>query len=489
VNGLDFLWRHADALLLLAPLLAGILLTVAPAGRAANIFAALIATASAALALTLVVRMLAGAPPSSIDALGVGAVAVGAVAAAATFLAALSLAPEDYPRRTRAIALGLGLVVVGASLGAMIEHDALRIVLLLQTAMLAGAALTGLAATQDRRAALSAFNAVIITLGAGALALSGAALVFAATGAMDITQVAVRVALPGSDSGAWLGAALMIAGLAAFAGLAPFHAGAAASAARTAHATAPLISILLRLAAFVALVRVYGATQSIAMPGVAQSFAYGVAALGAVGVLAGGLQAIGASEARRLAAHALTAQFGCALIGLAAGGDDGAIAALFVAAAGTMTALALVIGAAVARAGTTSSPMATLDGLGRSHPLVAAAITVAALGMTGAPLTASFLGKWLSIEAALARGWYWAAAAIVASSFAAVFVAGQIVERLYFRKRADVFGTAPRTAYVFAPALAAAVLATLVFGWDATEPLDAARMAASALSAPGRAAP
>ena len=108
--------------------------------------------------------------------------------------------------------------------------------------------------------------------------------------------------------------------------------------------------------------------------------------------------------------------------------------------------------------------------------------------MTGAPLTASFLGKWLSIEAALARGWYWAAAAVVASSFAAVFVAGQIVERLYFRDRAVAFGAAPRTAYAVAPALVVAALATLVFGWNAEGPLDAARMAAAAMAAAGAAA-
>lgn len=489
MNALDFLWRHADAAFVLAPLVCGVLLTIAPAGRLASGFAAFVSTMIAALALALVVRMLGGAPAAAVDALGVGAVAVGGVIAASASLAALSQAVKDFSRRTRAIASGLGLVVVGASLGAMIVHDALRITLLLQTATLAGAALTGLAATQDRRAALAAFGAVIVALGAGALCLVGAAMLHAATGALDLTQVSGRVSGEGASPGAWLGAALLLAGLAAFAGLAPLHATAAATAGRTPHAAASVVAILLRLAAFIALVRVYGATQAIATPGVAQSFAYGLAALGAFGVLAGGLQAIGAAEARRLAAHALTAQFGCALIGLAAGGDDGAIAALFVAAAGAMTALALVLGAAVARGAAPSSPMATLDGLGKSHPLTAAVITAAALGMTGAPLTASFLGKWLSIEAALARGWYWAAAAIVASSFAAVFVAGQIVERLYFRKRAEAFGIAPRTAYAFAPALAATVLATVVFGWNATAPLDAARMAAGVLSAPGRAAP
>lgn len=485
MNTLEFLWRHADAWLLFGPLVVGVVLTAAPAGRIANAIAATIACGVAALSVALVARLLGGATLASVDPLGAGAVAVGAVVAAAAGTAALALAPRDFPRRTRAIALGLGLVLIGAALGAMLERDLLRMVLLLQTATLAGAALTGLTLEQDRRAATAAFGAVIVALGAGAVALSGVALLHAASGAsLDITQIAARIAAPGGASGAWLGAALLISALAAFAGLAPLHAGVASSASRVAPAFAPLVAILLRMAGFIALVRVFGATQAFAAAELAQAFAYGVAALGAVSLLAGGLQAIGATDARRLASHALTAQFGCALIGLAAGGDDGLIASLFVAAAGAMTALALIVGAAAARADGGASPMTTLDGLGQSHPFVAAAITISALGMTGAPLTASFLGKWLSIEAALARGWFWAAAAIVASSFAAVFVAGQIVERLYFRNRALAFKVAPRTAYALAPALAVAVLATVLFGWNATAPLDAARMAASARTGP-----
>lgn len=489
MSALEFLWRHADAFLLYGPLFGGVLLTVAPAGRIANALAAFLSFAAAIFAVALVVHLLSGAAPAAVDPLGAGAVAVGAVVASASFFAALSTAPQDYARRIRAIALGLGLVLTGAAFGAMLERDLLRMVLLLQTAALAGAALTGLAVERDRRAALAAFGAVIVSLGAGALAMAGVALLYAAAGTLDISSIAARIAVPGGGPGAWLGAALLFAGLAGFAGLAPLHGVVAANAARTARASAPLIAIVLRLAAFIALVRFYGATQAFAAADLAQAFAYGAAALGAVSLLVGGLQAIGASDARRLASHALTAQFGCALIGLAAGGDDGAIAALFVAAAGAMTALALVVGAAAAHGGGASAPMATLDGLGRSHPFVAAAITIAALGMTGAPLTASFLGKWLSIEAALGRGWYWAAAVIVASSFAAVFVAGQIVERLYFRDRAPALGVAPRAAYALAPALLVAVLATIVFGWNATAPLDAARMAASVLTAPEGVAP
>jgi NADH:ubiquinone oxidoreductase subunit 2 (subunit N) len=102
--------------------------------------------------------------------------------------------------------------------------------------------------------------------------------------------------------------------------------------------------------------------------------------------------------------------------------------------------------------------------------------------MTGAPLTAAFLGKWLSIKAALASGWYWAAGALVLASFAAVFVAGQIIERMYFRERSAQIGPAPAGAYAMAPALLAAVAATLVFGWNGAAPLEAARATARAIT-------
>ncbi|TPW02067.1 MAG: hypothetical protein FD124_3527, partial [Alphaproteobacteria bacterium] len=60
-------------------------------------------------------------------------------------------------------------------------------------------------------------------------------------------------------------------------------------------------------------------------------------------------------------------------------------------------------------------------------------------------------------------------------------------ERLYFRNRPDALGAVPAGTMAFAPALVASALATIVFGWSAVAPLDAARMAAGALT-PARAA-
>ncbi|KAF0171981.1 MAG: multicomponent Na+:H+ antiporter subunit D, partial [Caulobacteraceae bacterium] len=223
-GALLFLWAHADAILVVVPMLAGVVLTILPAGRVALGVAIAVSTFAAALAAMLVVRLLAGAPVSSVDALGASAGVVIGSAAATAFIAFSALAPQDYPRRAQPIALGLGLVVTGAAFGAVIERDALRLALLLQVALLAGAALTGLSAARDRRAATAAFGGVIVALAGGALAVSGAALIYAATGVLDLGEVAAHAAAPGADRGVWLGGASLLAGLAAMAGLAPLHA-------------------------------------------------------------------------------------------------------------------------------------------------------------------------------------------------------------------------------------------------------------------------
>lgn len=472
---LDALLMHGHAILVSAPFVTGAVLTVVRGGRVAMAVSAGVALALAGVATVL---LLAGGG----DPLGDGAAALIALIGAATFVAAGPVLSREVDARTQAIALGLAHMALGAAFSAVTTPDLATLVISLLAAALLASALTALGAARARAAAPAAFTAVLVSLCAGALGLFGASLVFGAAGGGDMAAMAAALA-PSQGVDGLVGLVLLAVACAAFAGIAPMHGWAADMAAYTLHGAAGLVMIVVRLAAFVGFIRVWDLAVAEPQSGLAEAFSVGGAALGAICVVAGSIQAIGAQDFRRLAAHALTAQFGCALIGLAAGGVDGAIAALFVVATGAMTALALVVGAAAARPqlGATA-PMAALNGLSLQRPFIAAAVSVAAFGLTGAPLTAAFLGKWLSVEAALARGWYWAAAAIVAASFAAVFVAGQIIERMYFRERSAQIGPAPAGVLAFAPALLAAVAATLVFGWNGAGPLDVARLAARAMT-------
>lgn len=455
----------------------GAALTLLPQARLAAWLAAATALAAAAVAMTYV---LSGAGEA--DPLGAGAFVLVAVLAATGAVAAIAVFAREFEPRVQSVAHGLSLIALGACLAAVTADDAVRLALALTGAGIACAALSGLAAVRDRAGAPVALGATLAALSAGALAVFGASLLVTATGVADLADIAATLHRAGAEHGL-PGVALLLTACALFAGVAPMHGWAADQVGHAPHGAAVVIAVVARVAAFAALIRVYGLAQADSFSGVTTGLDYACAALGAVGVIVGSAQAIGARDARRLAAHALTAQFGCALIALAAGGVDGAIAALFVVAAGAMTTLALVVGAAAARPLLgASAPMAALDGLAKTRPFVAAAVGVASFGLTGAPLTAAFLGKWLSVEAALSRGWYWAAAAIVAASFAAVFVAGQIIERMYFRTRSAQIGPAPAGALAFAPALALAAATTLAFGWNGTAPLEAARLAARALT-------
>lgn len=473
---LGFIDAHGGAFAVFGLLFIGALCTVLSAPRTAAVLAVTAATAAALVTVAPIVRGGAGADP-----LGAGAAALLSIVGAAAFVAAGPVLAREFDRRVRPIALGLALMTLAAALGAATARDVLTLTVSLIAGGVLGACLTSLAVVRARATAPAALGAVLVTLCAGALALSGAGLLFAGLGTFDLAGE-MAAAHAGAARAGVVGAALLLVAYAVLAGVAPAHGWAADVAAHTPHGGAVVVSIVARIAAFVALIRIHTLTQADVFGHLSLGFAYATAGLGAVGVVAGSIQAIGASDARRLAAHALTAQFGGALIALGAGGVDGAIAALFVVAAGAMTALALIVGAAAARPQLgASAPMAALDGLARQRPFVAAGVGVAAFGLTGAPLTLAFLGKWLSVEAALARGWYWAAIAVVAASFAAVFVAGQLVERMYFRERPAQIGPTPTGALALAPALLTAVVTTLVFGWNGAAPLEAARVAARAM--------
>jgi NADH:ubiquinone oxidoreductase subunit 2 (subunit N) len=470
---LEFVAVHGQDIITLAPLAAGALLTVTPGGRIAATIAAVTALATAAIVAVMIA--LGGL---NVDPLGVGAAALIALVGAVTFPGAGAVIAREFERRVQGIALGLGLMAMGLALAAVTTADMMTMALALSGGAVLSAAITGLAAARSRAAPTAALTAVIVALSAGALAVFGADLVGA-----DLVGAGLAGGEGARNATQAVGVTLLAVACLAFAGLAPMQGWVADVARDVPHAVAPVVTVALRVAAFAALVRVWEASQVAHLSAFAQGFSLAGAAVGALGVAVGSVMAIGARDARRLTSHALTAQFGCALLGLAAGGVDGATAALFVVATGAMTALALIVGAAAARPQLGSAaPMRALDGLATGRPFIAATIGIAAFGLTGAPLTAAFLGKWLSVEAALARGWYWAAALIVAGSFAAVFVAGQIIERMYFRERSAQIGPAPAGVLAFAPALALAAAATLIFGWHAGAPLDAARLAARALS-------
>jgi multicomponent Na+:H+ antiporter subunit D len=122
-----------------------------------------------------------------------------------------------------------------------------------------------------------------------------------------------------------------------------------------------------------------------------------------------------------------------------------------------------------------------LAGLGRQMPVTMGALVVGALSLIGLPLTVGFVSKWYLIQAALEAGAWPAAVVVLMSGLFAVIYTWRIVEAAYFRPapegREDV-REAPLGMLIPLVILAAACI---VFGIEASWPLDLALAAAEAL--------
>lgn len=149
--------------------------------------------------------------------------------------------------------------------------------------------------------------------------------------------------------------------------------------------------------------------------------------LGAAGALVGAFQALVARDLRRLAGYAFAAQAGCALLSLALVTPAGAAAAALKIIAAALGALLLF--AAAAR----EQDLTRLDGLARRAPVAALCAALGCFILMSAPFTIGYSASWITVEAALARGWWPAAVVTVLVSLAGVVFGGRILERIYFR--------------------------------------------------------
>ncbi|MDJ0612870.1 MAG: proton-conducting transporter membrane subunit, partial [Rhizobiaceae bacterium] len=101
----------------------------------------------------------------------------------------------------------------------------------------------------------------------------------------------------------------------------------------------------------------------------------------------------------------------------------------------TKGALFMVTGAYVMRKG--SSFCDNLAGLGKRMPITSAAFVISGLSLIGVPGTAGFISKWLLVNSALEKDWWWMAILIVGSSLLAIIYVWKIVELLYFKEAPD----------------------------------------------------
>ncbi len=452
-----------------APLAGAALVVLTPMARLAWFVAATSAIVAAAFALDLTASTLS---VGAANGVGLFATALVACCAAVVMVGAGALL-KDWSARAAPFALALGLCVGAGWTGALLAADFVGVFLAAETAWLAGVALVALSGERER----GALNGALRMLGAGAVAsalfLLGVGLIGAGAGTLRLAVLpAVQITNPGVTA---TGMGLVLTALALKAGVAPLHSWAGAAFGRGSRFAVLVLGSVGAVGALATLVRV--TAFAIPAPAIATGVAAALAALGAVSVVVGSLQAIGASNVRRLAAYAGAAQAGGVLISVALGSTAGFAAALV-----QMFALAaaaiILLGGSAALGGV--QLLSAFDGLGRRAPLTSAAMTLGGLSLMGAPLTIGFLGRWRLIEAGVGAEWWWAAVAAIALSLAGVFYCGRLIERLYVRRAREAFVGGDPWRLALAPALVAGAGA-ITLGLAPDSLLRTAAMAAAQL--------
>ena len=480
---------HAP-LAIVAALLFGAAALLCVADRFAGwILAMFAAAASGVIALDLVWRLAIGQRVRlaqldlAIGVDGVGAFAV-ALVALALFCVLTAAAPNRRLRdnqtefaRLEPLTLGLILLIAGGWMLALFASDLAMMFLGAQTAWLASTGLAAVSGRRDRAALSGALRMLLLGGLASCLFLLGAGFVSFGAGTIQFSEIA---SAPGFESGkaASVGLGLILLSLAAMAGAPPLHAWLGPLHGRAGGTASLTIGVIGLLGAIGCLARVVASVVLVA--NVAQGMSIGLVLLGVLGVAAGSLQAIGATNLRRLIAYAGAAQIGCILIALGLGTPATIASALVQMTALAASLLALFAGASALPA---AAPLPSLDGLARRAPLISLAMTLGALNLIGAPLTLGFLGRFRLVQAGVGGGWWWTAGAVIIASLAAVFYAGRLIERLYFRRAqisAERVGLGAQAA--LAPSL---VLAMALIMWGVTPQILLSAVDTVALILPG----
>jgi NADH-quinone oxidoreductase subunit N len=305
-----------------------------------------------------------------------------------------------------------------------------------------------LCATEMRRATSleSGLKYLIIGSVGSATLLYGLAFVYGATGATEFGAIAEAVPDVRTDVLLLTGLALVVAGLAFKASVAPFHQWTPDVYEGAPTPITAFMAVATKAAALAIIVRFF----DVAVVGASNAWAPALAALALVTIVVGNVGAIGQSSLKRVLAFSSVAQAGYMLAGVVVTTQLGVRAvAFYLAVYLFMNLAAFAVIVARERESGVGDDISSLYGLGEQRPLLAWPMTIAMLGLAGFPATAGFFGKVYLISASVDNGYAWLGVAIVVGSAISLAYYLRVVAAVWMRApepRPAVPGGTPRPA-------------------------------------------
>ena len=297
---------------------------------------------------------------------------------------------------------------------------------------------------------------VLGALSSGML-LYGASLIYGFTGSTEFSQIANAVQPSGTNLGLIFGLVFLLTGFAFKISAVPFHMWTpdvyegAPTPVTAFFAAAP------KIAAMALFVRVVIS----AFPAITDQWQQIVIFLSLASMGLGAFAAIGQTNIKRLMAYSSIGHMGFALVGLAAGteqGVQGVIVYLAIYLVMTLGTFAVIL--SLRRNGKMVEDIDQLAGLSRTSPLIALALAILLFSLAGIPPLAGFFAKFYVFLAAIEAKLYLLAVIGVLLSVVGAFYYLRIVKIMYFDAPVEGFEPMPR---LLAVVLGAAGLLIMFF--------------------------
>ncbi|MXZ84194.1 MAG: NADH-quinone oxidoreductase subunit N [Acidimicrobiia bacterium] len=418
-----------------------------------------------ATAIPVWIRVSQWGPHSAVaDSIGVDQFSVFIIVVLACTVILTALVADGFLHRESLDGPAFYVLLMLSAAGGITMASANNLIVLFLGLEILSLAVYVLVAMHLRRAESQEAGIKYFVLGAFASAflLYGIALVYGATGSLNLIEIeGILQNSDLSDNGLLLaGMGMLLVGFGFKVAAVPFHAW---TPDVYQGAPSPVVSYMaagVKAAGFAAMLRVFFG----GFGGLADDWQPVVFGLAIASLAVGSMLAIVQTDVKRILAYSSISHAGFILVGVQAATDDGVASVLFYLAAyaamaiGSFAVITLVSGP-----GDEGTGLDSLRGLAARHPLLAAAFTVLLLSQAGIPFTVGFWAKFEVITAAVDARSFWLAVIAMLAAVVAAFLYLRIVVAMFLDAPDP---DAPRLRIPRGPALAITivVLFTLAFG-------------------------
>lgn len=302
---------------------------------------------------------------------------------------------DDDPHTPVAVYFPTFLILSAGVSNAFLTGDLFNLFVGFEILLAASFVLITLGATRGRVRAGTVY--VVVSLVSSAIFLAGIALTYAATGTVNIAQLAVR--LPQIDHGvATLIHLVLLIAFGIKAALVPLHAWLPDSYPTAPGPVTAVFAGLMTKVGVYALIRL----EVLLFPG--DDLSWVLTPMAMATMLVGILGAVAQDDVKRLLSFVLVSHIGYMVWGLSLTSELGLAATIHYAAHHILvqTCLFLMVALVERRTGTTS--LSRLHSLARTSPTLAVVFLVAALNLVGVPPLTGFVGKFGFVRASVERG-------------------------------------------------------------------------------------